>query len=651
MPDTAIPDTASGPEPTPLAACLARAERACGPLRAAERAMLEALAEARVADVGGREVRAALLQFALLDSGLAGQVRAIAVSRARFVGPLPLREARVALPLELVGCDLPDGIQGYGMTIPRLTISGGHVGAIEAGRAEVRGELAITGEAVCEGGLDLRGANLGALLFQGSRVVEPDGDGAPRPGWLAIWGNNLRAGVALIEASDVGGEIRLPGCAIDSELSCAGSRLACPQGDALLLDGARIGGRLNLARLHARGRVSVQGAEIGLDLDASQAMLHVSAARSAAGALALSRSTVKGSVLLCRGFSATGAVLARGARVGGDFDCSRQASFSAARDALSLSGSEIGGDFKGSQSLRVEGTLRMSGARVAGQVELFGATLDGAEAWVARGLVAQRSIGCRNMTATGAVVLVAAQVGADLDLRQSRIEGTLALDRARAGVLIDDAASWPAAGRLSLRGFTYEALGDGTPADAATRLRWIARQAPGAFDSQPYEQLVAAFRRTGQEDDARQVAIAKQRALRRSGQLGAPGRLWSLLLDMAVGYGYRQLRPVLVLCALLLAGTGVFWRARHERAICPAATFEAPLPGCGVRPGHAPFAPLVYSFELLLPNPDLGQRSEWSLQGGPGTWGFWLYRWAHTLLGWAFAILLALSPTRLLRKD
>ncbi len=651
MPDTAIPETASGSDPTPSAACLARAERACGPLRAAERAMLDALVQSGAADVGGREVRAAALQFALLDPGLAGHLRSVTVRRARFAGALALEEARVALPLELVGCELTDGIHGYGMTIPRLTVSGGRGGAIEAGRAEGRGELAITGEALGEGGLDLRGATLGALLFQGSRIVEPEGGGLPRPGWLAVWGNNLRAGVVLIEASDIAGEIRLPGCAVDSELSCAGSRLACPEGDALLLDGGRIGGRLNLVRLHARGRVSVQGAEIGLDLDASQAMLHVAAARSAAGALALTRSTVKGSVLLCRGFSATGAVLARGARIGGDLDCSRQASFSAARDALALSGCEIGGDFKGSQSLRVEGTLRMSGARVAGQVELFGATLDAAEAWVARGLVAQRSVSCRNMTATGAVTLVAAQIVGDLDLRQSRVEGALALDRARVGVLIDDAASWPRPGRLSLRGFTYDALGDGTPADAATRLRWVARQAPGVFDSQPYEQLIAAFRRAGQEDDARQVAIAKQRQLRRSGQSSLPARLWSLLLDVAVGYGYRQLRPVLVLCVLLLAGTGVFWRARQARAICPAATFELALPDCGVRPGHAPFAPLVYSFELLLPNPDLGQVHEWSLQGGPGTWGYWLYRWAHTLLGWAFAILLALSPTRLLRKD
>jgi len=108
---------------------------------------------------------------------------------------------------------------------------------------------------------------------------------------------------------------------------------------------------------------------------------------------------------------------------------------------------------------------------------------------------------------------------------------------------------------------------------------------------------------------------------------------------------------VLLLVVLLLAGTAVFWRARQAHAICPAPHFEAALPNCGVPAGHAPFAPLVYSFELLLPNPDLGQRSDWSLQGGPGTWGFWLYRWIHTLLGWGFAILLALSPTRLLRKD
>ncbi len=674
MPDTAVPESATGRGA--VATCLAQAEHACGPLLAAERAMLEALSHGQPADAGGQEIRAALLQFAMLDPTLtaAGPLHAIAIERARFTGPLLLREARCALPLELLACDLPGGIQAYGMTIPRLTIAGGSVGAIEASRAEIHGELAITGDAACEGGLELRGATLGALIFERSRIVGPAPGPDRRPGWLAIWANNLRAGLLHIEDSDIAGEVRLPGCVIEGELSCAGSHLVPSRGDALLLDGCRIGGRLNLARLRASGRVSVQGAEIGLDLDCTQAALHV-AAGSAAGCLALSRSAVKGSILLCRGFSATGAVIVRAARIGGDFDCSRQAAFSAPRDALSLSGTEIGGDLKGTQSLRVDGTLRMSGTRVKGQIELFGATLNAAEAWAARGLVAERSVGCLNMNATGTVLLVGAQVGGDLglsqaslasldltgariaatlDFQKARIEGTLTLDRAQAGVLIDDPGSWPAPGRLSLGGFTFEALGDHAPADAAARLRWIGLQAPPsphAFGSQPYEQLVAVFRRRGQEDDARQVAIAKQRDLRRSGGLGTLGTLWNLLLDVTVGYGYRQLRPVLLLVVLLLAGTAVFWRARQAHAICPAPHFEAALPNCGVPAGHAPFAPLVYSFELLLPNPDLGQRSDWSLQGGPGTWGFWLYRWIHTLLGWGFAILLALSPTRLLRKD
>ena len=45
------------------------------------------------------------------------------------------------------------------------------------------------------------------------------------------------------------------------------------------------------------------------------------------------------------------------------------------------------------------------------------------------------------------------------------------------------------------------------------------------------------YRRAGRDQDARAVAIARQRVRRRT--LGLPARLWSLLLDGLVGYGYR----------------------------------------------------------------------------------------------------------------
>src|SRR5580658_177177 len=68
---------------------------------------------------------------------------------------------------------------------------------------------------------------------------------------------------------------------------------------------------------------------------------------------------------------------------------------------------------------------------------------------------------------------------------------------ATVGILNDDARSWPAPGKLHLRGFTYTQLvgvaSDGRSLlDARARLRWLALQ-PG-FNAQPYWQLAKVLR-------------------------------------------------------------------------------------------------------------------------------------------------------------
>lgn len=68
------------------------------------------------------------------------------------------------------------------------------------------------------------------------------------------------------------------------------------------------------------------------------------------------------------------------------------------------------------------------------------------------------------------------------------------------------------------------------------------------------------------------------------------------LLDAAVGYGYRPWQAGLWLIALTLLGTAAFHTAQ-------------PKP---VKPGEgAPFSPLVYSLDLLIPIGGLGQRNAW----------------------------------------
>jgi len=63
-------------------------------------------------------------------------------------------------------------------------------------------------------------------------------------------------------------------------------------------------------------------------------------------------------------------------------------------------------------------------------------------------------------------------------------------------------------------------------------------------------------RNAGRDEDARRISIAKQRARRRT--LGLPSRLWNLLLDILVGYGYRTWLAGIWLLAWWAVGTLVF---------------------------------------------------------------------------------------------
>jgi hypothetical protein len=129
------------------------------------------------------------------------------------------------------------------------------------------------------------------------------------------------------------------------------------------------------------------------------------------------------------------------------------------------------------------------------------------------------------------------------------LAGSTFLSEAEVRVLHDDPGMWPK--ELRLAGFAYNALAEQAPVSAKQRLAWLRRD-PDGYSPQPYEQLTAVYRRAGRDQEARTVAIAKQRARRHT--LGLPGRLWSLLLDGLVGYGYRTW-----LAAVWLAGFG--WSA------------------------------------------------------------------------------------------
>ncbi|MFJ7067201.1 oxidoreductase [Streptomyces sp. NPDC101115] len=206
-------------------------------------------------------------------------------------------------------------------------------------------------------------------------------------------------------------------------------------------------------------------------------------------------------------------------------------------------------------------------------------------------------------------------------------EGRVVLNGAKVVTLIDLAGSWPGPGGLAMGGFVYENLVPYGHFPLARRLEWVAAATP-EYAPEPYERLATVLRSSGEDADAREVLLAKQR--RRRETLPLAGKLWGWVQDLAVAYGYRPGRAALWMAILWAAGTVAF--SRYD-----------PVP---LKPGESPhWNATLYALDLLLPVIDLGQVGYWRLEG------FW--QWASTaliLLGWVLATTVAAGASRLLRR-
>ncbi|POX52178.1 oxidoreductase [Streptomyces sp. Ru71] len=205
--------------------------------------------------------------------------------------------------------------------------------------------------------------------------------------------------------------------------------------------------------------------------------------------------------------------------------------------------------------------------------------------------------------------------------------GRVVLSGARIVTLIDRASAWPGAGRLQMGGFTYESLVPHGPFPLAERLGWVAA-ATAEYNPEPYERLAAVLRGAGEDEDAREVLLAKQRRRRETLPLAA--KLWGYAQDWTVAYGYRPGRAAVWMAVLWAAGSLAFAHA-------------GPPPV--QRDGHPAWDPALFALDLLLPVIDLGQAGQWQLRGG---WQ-WLAA-AMVLLGWVLATAVAAGATRLLRR-
>jgi hypothetical protein len=206
-------------------------------------------------------------------------------------------------------------------------------------------------------------------------------------------------------------------------------------------------------------------------------------------------------------------------------------------------------------------------------------------------------------------------------------EGRVVLNGAKVVTLIDLSGSWPGPGGLAMSGFVYETLVPYGHFPLARRLEWVAAATP-EYAPEPYERLAAVLRASGEDADAREVLLAKQR--RRRETLPLAGKLWGYVQDLTVAYGYRPGRAALWMAVLWAASTYAF-------------TFYEPV---ALKPEEAPhWDATLYALDLLLPVIDLGEAGYWRMEG--------VWQWLSTallLVGWVLATTVAAGATRLLRR-
>ncbi|NUS28616.1 MAG: oxidoreductase [Streptomyces sp.] len=213
-------------------------------------------------------------------------------------------------------------------------------------------------------------------------------------------------------------------------------------------------------------------------------------------------------------------------------------------------------------------------------------------------------------------------------LGKAPARGLVVLSGARVVNLMDRTDSWPGPGRLHMGGFGYENLVPRGPFPLEERLAWVAA-ATAEYNPEPYERLATVLRAGGEDEDAREVLLAKQR--RRRETLPPAAKLWGYAQDWTVAYGYRPGRALVWMALLWAAGSLAFAHAAHP-----------PLKGGEVPHWNA----TLFALDLLLPVIDLGQVGFWQLRGG---WQ-WLAA-AMILLGWILATTVAAGATRLLRRN
>jgi hypothetical protein len=517
---------------------------------------------------------------------------------AHITGPLDLSHARIEHPITLLGCIFDQPIVLTEAHLGALTLDGSRFPGIHAANLRVDGDCGLS-QVSSSRTVDLTGGQFHrSLRLSGARL----GHGEDQE--LALAADYLIvAGSVMCDGLDAAGMVTMAGARVNGAIRLDGAKITATSHRKIAFygDGMTVGHDFNAQGLRAAGEVRLVDTAIGSTLEFRGARL----ANPDGVALRLDRAEIASSIYCDNGFAAVGNIGAIGTHVKGSIYFNNaelgepappttMAGPANTGIALRLVRTKIDGDLGCWEGFAAHGTIDLARSSVAGEFSLLTTELKGYPTAVDFTNGRFTTIAISGQPPNGFLDFTKAKADYFKDTAAHRARGNIILDEFEyrtiqmLSVSIEEREEW-----------LHRAM-------AATRRKVTGD--PDGYLPQPYEQLADAYRRAGNDHAARRIQLAKYRQRNRViGWRRWYSKLWNLLQDAVIGYGYAPLRALMWLLGLFALGVLLF---RYGAKPYPIANVS-----------HRSFTlndSIGYTLDLLLPTSGLQERQVWHSANGLG---------------------------------
>lgn len=320
--------------------------------------------------------------------------------------------------------------------------------------------------------------------------------------------------------------------------------------------------------------------------------------------------------------------------------------------ALNAQGAKIGGNVYLIQ-LRSLGEITFSAAEIGGQLICYESNLNGGDGVA---LCGQR------MIVRGSLFLC----------KLESVVGTVDLNAARLGDLVDDQQSWDRVPDFTLVGMTFDILVH--PFDLSFRKAWLLKGSEfnQQFYPQPYQQLAKFYRETGHRREAREILVEKEREQRKAAKSGILVRMWDAATENIAGYGYKpwlSLWWLAGLVGIMMGMAQLTWNAGdfapNSAVVLTSQDWKTIADGPSENPAadwtdalapgkdYETFYSFAYALDVVVPVLDLGQTDAWAPSPARGEWGYWMFylQKIFIVLGWVVTAIAAAAISGMIRRD